>query len=174
MNKITHGLAGIFGSLMVAGVAHADHGEISFQGRVLAPTCVVNGGDGNVPVVLPDVNAAKLVRAGDVEGQTPFALQLTGCNHVGRVSTYFEPGPTISPEGRLIVDAGGSSNVELQLLNSGKGVMNLAGVKGGQNSQVVDIVDGKATLNYFVEYYSLGATTPGTVTSRVRYSLDYL
>ncbi|MDO7900456.1 fimbrial protein [Pseudomonas sp. K1(2024)] len=174
MNRLTQSVMGLCGSLLVMGSAHADHGEISFQGRVLAPTCTVNGGNGNLPVTLPDVNAAKLVRPGDVEGQTAFALQLSGCSHLGRVSTYFEPGPGISDQGRLIVDAGGSSNVELQLLNSSKGVMDLAAVKGNQNSQVVDIVDGNATLSYFVQYYSTGNTTPGAVSSRVRYSLDYL
>ncbi|HGM5581544.1 TPA: fimbrial protein [Pseudomonas putida] len=174
MSKFSKGVLGLCGSLLMAGVAQADHGEITFHGRVLAPTCVVNGGDGNLPVTLPDVNASKLVRPGEVAGETPFELRLSNCTHLGSVSTYFEPGPSISDSGRLIVDEGGSRNVELQLLNSAKRVMNLAAAKGSQNSQTVAIVDGNATLRYYAQYYSTGSTTPGLVSSKVRYSLDYL
>ncbi|MEA5670483.1 fimbrial protein [Pseudomonas sp. MH2] len=174
MDRFYKSVFALCGLSLIAGGAQADHGEISFQGRVLAPTCIINGGDGNLPVTLPDVNAAKLVRPGDVEGETPFVLQLTGCTHVGQVSTYFEPGASVSDQGRLIVDAGGSENVELQLLNSAKSVMNLAAAKGSQNSQQVTLVDGNATLRYYAQYYSTGRTTPGLVSSRIRYSLDYL
>lgn len=174
MSKTSKVVFGLCGSLLMAGVAHADHGEITFQGRVLAPTCVVNGGDGNLPVTLPDVNAARLVRPGDVAGETPFQLHLSNCTHVGSVSTFFEPGPSIGDAGRLIVDEGGSRNVELELLNSAKRPINLAAAKGSQNSQTVTIVDGNATLRYYAQYYSTGNTTPGLVSSKVRYSLDYL
>ena len=86
-------------ALLYAGIAQADHGEISISGQVLAPTCIVNGGNGNLPVSLPDVNATLLSRPGQVAGQTSFQLRLTNCAPtVSRVSTYFEPGPTISPE----------------------------------------------------------------------------
>ncbi|MDF0731653.1 fimbrial protein [Pseudomonas entomophila] len=155
--------------------AQADFGEISFSGRVLAPTCTVNGGDGNLPVGLPDVNASLLSRPGDVAGLTPFQLELSNCAPgVSRVSTYFEPGPTISPDGRLIVDAGGSQNVEVQLLNNANSAMDLSAAKGNQGSQVVQIVGGNATLRYSAQYFSTGLTTPGLVATRVQYSLDYL
>ncbi len=168
-------LASSFFAFFWAQSASADHGEISFQGRVLAPTCLVNGGDGNLPVALPDVNASLLARPGQTAGQTPFELQLSNCSPgVTQVSTYFEPGPTISPEGRLIVDPGHSDNVQLQLLNSSLTPMDLSAPKGSQGSQAVTIVGGNATLRYAARYYSLGATTPGLVTSRVQYSLDYL
>ncbi|WDY59760.1 fimbrial protein [Pseudomonas sp. PSKL.D1] len=162
--------------VLLAGVstAQADYGEISLSGRVLAPTCTINGGNGNLPVSLPDVNAARLVNPGQTEGPTPFVLNLSNCSPgISRVSTYFEPGATISPEGRLIVDAGGSTNVQVELLNDTQAPMNLAAPKGSQNSQVVAIVGGNATLNYTARYYSTGATTPGLVTTRVQYSLDY-
>jgi len=176
MNMLSKTLCAACGSaLLYAGLVQADHGEISFSGRVLAPTCVVNGGDGNLPVTLPDVNATLLARPGQVAGQTPFQLQLTNCAPgVSRVSAYFEPGPTISPEGRLIVDAGGSRNVQVQLLNSSLAPMDLSTAKGNQRSQAVQIVSGNATLNYHARYYSTGGTTAGLVSTRVQYSLDYL
>jgi len=161
--------------LFWAQAAQADFGQISFDGRVLAPTCQVNGGNGDLPVSLPEVNASLLARPGQTAGQTPFQLNLSNCSPgVTRVSTYFEPGATISPEGRLIVDAGGSQNVQLELLNESQAPMDLAAAKGNQNSQQVAIVGGSATLRYTARYYSTGGTTPGLVTSRVQYSLDYL
>ncbi|MFK0309767.1 fimbrial protein [Pseudomonas sp. NPDC090233] len=160
--------------LFWAQAAQADYGDISFDGHVDAPTCVINGGNGTLPVTLPNVNASLLSRAGQTAGQTPFQLNLSNCSPgITRVSTHFSPGATISPEGRLIVDAGGSENVQLELLNDQQRPMNLAGAKGQQNSQVVQIVNGNATLRYAVRYYSTGGTTPGTVASRVQYALDY-
>lgn len=162
-------------ALLYAGIAQADHGEISISGQVLAPTCIVNGGNGNLPVSLPDVNATLLSRPGQVAGQTSFQLRLTNCAPtVSRVSTYFEPGPTISPEGRLIVDAGGRRNVQIELLNSSFAPMDLSAAKRSQRSQTVQIVGGNATLDYHARYYATGAATPGLVSTRVQYSLDYL
>jgi major type 1 subunit fimbrin (pilin) len=160
--------------LFWAQAAQADFGQISFDGRVLAPTCVINGGNFDLPVSLPDVNASLLSSPGQTAGATPFQLNLSNCSPgITRVSTYFEPGSTISPEGRLIVDAGGSENVQLELLNDQQAPMNLAAAKGQQNSQLVAITNGNATLRYTARYYSTGGTTPGLVTSRVQYSLDY-
>lgn len=48
--------------LFWAQAAQADFGQISFDGRVSAPTCVVNGGSGDLPVSLPEVNASLLAR----------------------------------------------------------------------------------------------------------------
>ncbi|MNZ37963.1 S-fimbrial protein subunit SfaA precursor [compost metagenome] len=159
--------------LLSTGLAQAN-GQMSFSGSVLASTCQVNGGQNNVAVPLPPVQARLLANPGQVAGNTPFALRLTNCSPgLNRVSTYFEPGPTVNPQGRLIVDAGGSANVEVQLRNSTNIPMNLAGAQGSQNSQIVGISNGQAVLNYSAEYYSLGNTTPGAVNTRVQYTIIY-
>lgn len=158
---------------MTAGLVQAD-GQMNFSGSVLASTCEVNGGQNDVAVNLPQVPSSLLINPGQVAGNTPFSLRLTNCTPgLNRVSTYFEPGPTVSPQGRLIVDAGGSENVEVQLRNDTNARINLAGAQGSQNSQVVDINNGQAVLNYSAEYYSLGGTTPGPVNTRVQYTLTY-
>lgn len=161
-------------SLVVASGAQAS-GTISFTGNVYAQTCTINGGSGNLPVALPGVGASRLINPGDTAGDTPFVLQLTECpTGLVEVSTYFEPGPTISEGGRLKVDPNGSENLEVQLLNSAKEPMNLAAERGSQGSQWVKITGGNATLNYTARYFSLGSTTAGAVATRVQYSLDYL
>ncbi|TDF81590.1 fimbrial protein [Pseudomonas sp. H9] len=159
--------------LLGVGLAQAD-GQMSFNGSVYAGTCEVNGGHNDVAVSLPPVPTSQLINPGQVAGYQRFNLRLTNCSPgLNRVSTYFEPGPTISPQGRLIVDAGGSENVEVQLRNDTNAPMNLAGAQGNQNSQIVDITSGRAVLNYSAEYYSLGGTTPGPVNTRVQYTLIY-
>lgn len=85
---------------LCAQAAQADYGQISLDGLVEAPTCQINGGNGNLPVSLPAVNAALLASPGQTAGNTPFQLNLSNCSPgVTQVSTYFESGPTISPEG---------------------------------------------------------------------------
>ncbi|MFQ6572043.1 fimbrial protein [Pseudomonas sp. UM16] len=159
--------------LLSAGVAQAD-GQMSFSGTVLGGTCEVNGGHNNVAVSLPSVSSTLLRNPGQTTGNTPFELRLSNCPAgLNRVSTYFEPGPTVNPQGRLIVDTGGSNNVEVQLRNHNNVAMNLAAAQGSQNSQIVDINSGQAQLSYSAEYYSLGGTTPGLVNTRVQYTLIY-
>jgi major type 1 subunit fimbrin (pilin) len=159
--------------LLSAGLAQAN-GQMSFSGSVLAGTCQINGGQNNVAVQLPPVETRLLANPGQVAGNTRFALHLTNCTPgLTRVSTYFQPGPTVNPQGRLIVDPSGSQNVEVQLRNSANTPMNLAGAQGNQGSQIVGITNGQAVLNYSAEYYSLGNTTPGLVNTRVQYTLIY-
>ncbi|WP_442107828.1 fimbrial protein [Pseudomonas sp. NUPR-001] len=149
-------------------------GQMSFSGSVEAGTCEVNGGNNDVAVSLPTVPASLLITPGQVAGNTRFDLRLANCSPgLTRVSTYFESGPTISPQGRLIVDTGGSENVEVQLRNNTNAPMNLSAAQGNQNSQIVDIINGQAVLAYSAEYYSLGGTTPGLVNTRVQYTLMY-
>lgn len=176
MNVLRNIILGTCSGLLMVGVVQADQGLISFSGSVAGPTCVINGGDNDVQVNLPEVSTYDLRQAGQTAGERTFSLVLSQCSHVGQVSTYFEPGPTVNPEGRLTVDAGSgaATSVDVQLLNSARAPMNLAGGRGNQSSQRVDIVNGNAILNYTARYFSLGATTPGLVSTNVRYSLEYL
>lgn len=174
MNATKESLLALGCSLLLSvGVAQAS-GQMSFSGTVLAGTCEVNGGHNNVAVILPPVSSSLLRNPGQIAGNTPFELRLSNCSAgLNRVATYFEAGPTVNPQGRLIVDTGGSNNVEVQLRNHNNVAMNLAGAQGSQNSQVVDITSGQALLSYSAEYYSLGNTTPGLVNTRVQYTLIY-
>jgi major type 1 subunit fimbrin (pilin) len=90
------------------------------------------------------------------------------------VSAYFEPGASINPDtGRLIVDDGGATNVEIGLLSDSFGSVVAGAAVGSQNSQVIDIVGGAANLKYYAQYESLGSATAGAVVSRVQYTLIY-
>ncbi|WP_081085023.1 fimbrial protein [Burkholderia territorii] len=170
---------------VAAAPAMAADGEIAFNGKVLSTTCTIGAGGGatgnkNLTVKLPNVSANSLANAGDVAGRTPFSIQLSGCTGDStKVSTVFESGSTVdSASGRLnLVSAGEgdtvASNVQISLLNDAQDPIK-AGLAGSQqNSQVVELKDGGATLNYFAEYYATGKATAGSANSRVQYSLDY-
>lgn len=165
--------------------AMAADGEIAFTGKVLATTCSIGAGGGatgnkNMTVKLPSVSASALAGAGNVAGRTPFSIVLSGCTGDStKVSTVFEAGDTVDAgSGRLnLVSAGANdtvaTNVQINLLNDQQKPI-VAGAAGGQqNSQVVTLTDGAATLNYFAEYYATGKSTAGSANTRVQYSLDY-
>lgn len=72
------------------------------------------------------------------------------------------------------VAATGAKEVQLQLLDGA----NFNAIKVGNTSQVNDttyytITNDKATLPYAVEYYAIGKTEAGKVTSSVVYTLQY-
>ncbi|MBO1014694.1 type 1 fimbrial protein [Achromobacter sp. SD115] len=168
-------------ALAIAGLAtfasaHAADGTIEFTGNITANTCAINGGNGgeNFTVALPTVSAKTLETAGATAGRTPFKIALTNCTDDQPVSVHFEGGPTVSQEtGRLTVDAGGANKVELGLLNNSFGEIKAGAAIGQQNSQTVTLAGGKADLDYFVEYHSLGGATAGAANSRVQYSISY-
>lgn len=173
------------------GMAQADSGgTISFEGELTGSTCQVflNGGGASGTVTLPTVDTSKLQAKGDVLGTTAFQLGVTNCTKDTKttVSAFFESGPNVDPVNFWLKNTAGegvaAENVALQLRymdetgGSGAG----ASIKVGSSEQMADalFVDmpSDATvvpLNYAVEYVALSATTPGTVTSSVTYSLMY-
>lgn len=177
MKKVSFGaaLTAITGLLLVAPAAHAYDGQIEFTGSLVGTTCTINGGENNFTVAMPPVSTTSLATAGAWAGRTPFAIDLSSCDpDTGRVSAYFEPGPTVNlSTGRLIVDTGtdAATNVEIGLLNNDFSA--IAAGAASQNSQVVDINSGSATLNYYSQYVSLGNATAGMANSRVQYTLTY-
>ncbi|UVJ46074.1 type 1 fimbrial protein [Pseudomonas sp. LS1212] len=164
------------GLLLLPIGAQAESGQMSFSGSIIGSTCTINGGNNDVSVELPAVQSARLVNPGQTDGRRSFQLTLTDCTAgLSRVQTYFDrDSPAVNPQtGRLVLDEGGATNVEIQLLNSLNAPINAAGESGNQNSQVVNIVNGRANLIYAAQYYSLGGATPGVTTTRIQYALTY-
>ncbi|WP_176114471.1 fimbrial protein [Burkholderia cepacia] len=181
--KISYALSMLMAAagLAAASAAHASDGTITISGNVIASTCKVsNGTGGNISVTLPKIGTNTLATPSSVAGRTPFSVKLEGCTMGGdnptKVGVFFEAGANVNPEtGRLTLDkgTGKATNVEINVLNDEQKPIRV-GDEGNQNSQRVDITaDGKATLNYFAEYYATGAATPGSADSRVQYSLTY-
>ncbi|MGS0895686.1 fimbrial protein [Burkholderia stagnalis] len=167
--------------LAAASAAHAADGTITFTGNIISSTCKVsNGAGGNVAVTLPKVGTNTLAAVGSTAGRTPFSVTLEGCTTGGenptKVGVVFESGSNVNQStGRLTLDGGedSASNVEISVLNDKQSPIKL-GAMGEQGGQMIDIAaDGKATLNYFAEYYATGVATGGQANSKVQYSLTY-
>jgi major type 1 subunit fimbrin (pilin) len=160
--------------------AHASDGTITFNGQLTGSTCSVSvaGQGADATVTLPTISATQLSAAAQTAGATSFAMQLSACTSTSNVQAFFEDGATVDhATGNLLnaATAGGATNVEVQLYD-GKGAM----IKAGDTSQTasgsynVPIANGAATLYYGAQYYATDATTAGTVSSTVTYSISYL
>ena len=167
--------------LAAASVAHASDGTITFTGSVIASTCKINGGAGDLGVALPMVSTTSLAANGNVAGRTPFTLSITGCTTTEgsptKIGVVFEAGAnTNMSTGRLTVDAGttekpAAKNVEINVLDNTQ-----SPVKVGSQNQGTPVTigtDGTAQLSYFAEYYATDKATAGVANSKVQYSLTY-
>jgi len=170
--------------LAVPMAARAADGTITFNGNITGQTCDINGngtGSTDFTVTLPTVSKSTLASAGSWAGRTPFSIQLSNCTPAtGNVATYFEPGASVDlSTGQLIVDSGSNAatNVELALLNGDTSQIQVGATTNGADSsgsQSVALSSGAATLDYYVQYVAYnGAATPGSVTSRVNYTIVY-
>lgn len=160
---------------LVSQQASASDGTITFNGEIVANTCVVTtGSGGSFTVTLPKVMASALASVGATAGRTPFQIALTGCNNAQNgmnVHTYFEPGSTVdSVTGKLKTT---NATVQIGLVN-GDGVPIKAGFADAtQGSKLVVISGGGATLPYFAEYYANEVAVPGVANTTVVYTLVY-
>lgn len=177
MNKLV--LPVIVSIILLSGLANASStGNITFNGKLSANTCdvIVDDQAADATVTLPTVNTNQLAATYDIAGETGFTMVLNNCSGVlTSASAFFEPGPTVNTLTGRLKNLGTASNVSLQLL-VGAPPMRLIEV-GNQNQFLSnlyeDISTGSATLKYTVRYFAEQATTPGTVTSYVVYSLQY-
>ncbi|MBP0591986.1 type 1 fimbrial protein [Paraburkholderia sp. LEh10] len=181
MKKITISMIAVAMALATAG-AHAgpasNGGVVTINGQLLANTCTVsgNGQGNNFTVTLPTLSTSELSAAGSVAGATGFNIALTNCTPTtGNVHTFWEYGPNTLADGNL-QNNGTATKVEVQLLdyNGAMKVIDVSKADGAQNSQVVAITTGNASLQYAAQYVSpVGSATAGTVTTTVTYSMAY-
>lgn len=173
-----------FGSVFaVSAVQAAGNGTINFTGAVNNQTCnaAINGagGENAASVSLPTVQADTLASEGKTAGQTAFKMDITDCaanqDGANTVKAYFEQGPNVDTNGRLIntATANRASNVVLELVDDTAKTPIKVGDISQNSGSFVAITDGNATLPYSVRYYATDAATAGSVTSSVTYSLVY-
>ena len=184
MRKYTTALSAValvISSAFAASVFAAD-GTITINGKITDTTCTisVDGGSNDATVTLPTVSSSSLAASGQTAGATPFNISLSNCSgtSLNTDSTYFEPGAYVdSVTGRLNIDTTASdaaTNVQVELLNANmSAIVAGASVANGQNDVPVDISAGNGTLNYFAQYYATGASTAGSVTTQVDYTMTY-
>ncbi len=170
MNKLLLVAAAGLSIAALSSPASATDGTITITGTVQASTCTVNSG-GAVAVLLPSVATTSLAANGATAGLKAFTIGLT-CSAAGNATAYFEAGPNIDTSGRL-KNNGTAGNVQVQLLNSTSGVINLANGSTLQNNPLTPVASGANNLNYFAQYYATGAATAGSVSTSVVYTMQY-
>ncbi|MDR3427335.1 MULTISPECIES: fimbrial protein [Silvimonas] len=174
----------LISALIIAGGALASQiaaaaptsGTITFNGALVADTCVVDAGAGNsFAVTLPSVQTTAFTGVGNAQGTTPFTIALTGCS-VGVPVRAFFSGANINGTTGNLTNLGVATGVEVQMLNSTNAVINLAGADATAQGDTLLTTDatGAATLGYSAQYLSTAAApTAGSVTSNVNYEIVY-
>ncbi|WP_313208071.1 fimbrial protein [Stenotrophomonas maltophilia] len=172
--------------------ASAADGTVNIYGSLTEKTCTVSTpASRNFTVVLPAVSKSALSSVGETAGRTGFTFNLSNCG-VERVVVYFEPGPTVDPTGRRLLNQAtvdGATNVGLQFFygdyHGGRTIFypldfkefSVVGQPPGEPPRppgpAVGLENGAAQLQYFVEYVATGVVTPGAVSSSVRYTIVY-
>jgi major type 1 subunit fimbrin (pilin) len=158
-------------------ISSASDGTITFNGEVKAVTCAITS-PSSFTVTLPTVSTSALGGSGVVAGATRFVIAITGCNGgLNNANAFFESGSTVdSSTGRLKIatGTGKATNVDLQLTTAAGTPIDLSKAYGSQyTAQTGNIAATNATLEYGVRYYATGASTAGTVSSSVTYSVVY-
>lgn len=153
-------------------------GIVTFTGELTEDTCVVDDDSVDIQVALPTISTKTLAAAGAQGGSHTFAISVKECPaallevaaHFEAIdATKFNPttGNLINQE---LSTAGGATNVEVRLFET-DGTVIPVGTTG--SSFPVDATAHTATMTYVGAYYATGATTAGTLTSQVQYTLAY-
>ena len=85
---------------------------------------------------------------------------------------YDNTNPNTNTAGRLN-NTGSATNVNIQLLNSAKAVIDLSKDSAGQNIVTSNVTSGSASLDFYARYYATGATTAGDVSTTATYYVVY-
>lgn len=148
---------------------------ITFQGEVLANSCIVQvNGQTSPMVTLPTVGTADLNAAvGDTAGATPFTIDITGCN-VGpddikvRFVAHTEAGANLGLDGTST-----ATNVVVQLLEGYAGATAIVFSGGIGETSTKTTASGAASFPLTAQYYSTGTVTAGTVKAIANYEVIY-
>ena len=162
-----------------SGTAMASNGTITFNGGVVASTCVVtlNGTTASGTVKMGDIALGLFTTLGSTAGQTNFTLNLTGCTAVtGMVSVnaFFEAGAGVDVTTGNLINSGTATNVAIQLLVADTMEQIIPGLITQEQPTSSALTAGTiGTLAYVAQYISTGVAIAGTVVSSVTYSLVY-
>lgn len=159
-----------------AGSTHASTGTINFTGLLTASTCdvSVDGQGADATVVLPTISANELSSSGKTAGDTGFVISLDNCTgSATKVFSYFEAGANVDVTTGRLVNTGTAGAVSIQLLDNDGSPIEVGNQSQQTNSNRVDIQAGSASLPYIARYYAEGTAAPGTVVSKVVYTIQY-
>jgi major type 1 subunit fimbrin (pilin) len=171
--QITHLMFALVG-VSVAPIAFAQvgAGQVTFNGELIDETCQIDAGDEDKVVTLPTLSTQSLAAAGQTAGSTMFDISVSQCpSKLTSVAAHFET-TNMNPDTRNAINqapANPAGHVEVQLLDRDGTTPILLGSTGTS----VPVSNGEAKMSYGGQYYATDATTAGSVTAVVRYTLAY-
>lgn len=171
MNKLTTSMT-LISALLLAGTTQA--AQVKFEGLVTSQTCQFSNFEGDtLSVKLPDVSQGELTTAGQVAGQHPFQIVLSGCTTNDTVYIKFGAANVdAANNGTLRNTTGTAENVNLQLLKGTDTVVDLNAQTDVDKQKVLDGTQAY-TFDYAVQYYATGASKAGTVESTAEIAITY-
>lgn len=171
--------------VMAASMASASDGTVYFVGSVTGESCnidvsqglIVNSGGPNGTVTLPTLGVSALPSEGSKAGTTPFTLYLTDCTPGVMVRPFFES-TNVNPSSGFLQNTvstsnGGSTGVELEILNFENESIDLRTNPEVTNSYHDINDDGSTIMEYKVQYSAGENLTAGSITSALTYTLQY-
>lgn len=189
MNKYL--LASVIALSVSSGIAQAADGTITFNGLVTSSACtaiasvtadsVATGTPASATLTLPNVTASTLnAAAGTFAGQTPFSIQLTGCEATVALSNVRALFTTTSATGGAITNTAAApvaANVAIAILQQ-NGTTQIDVNGGSARDPGVALPasgsPGPVTLNYKAAYKSLSTgVTSGNVTGVADFVISY-
>ncbi|NWB54665.1 fimbrial protein [Pseudomonas sp. F8002] len=184
-------LAALTSTFMIPAVQAGD-GTVNFKGQLIGQTCTVsvNGGSNMGTVTLPTLGITALGAVGATAGRTQFTIGLSACGTgnsiqdfvqnltgnsvIGKTaSTYFESGPGVDPTTRNIINTGGATGVQLQLLDSGGDVIKAGDPGQPRTPAITNLASNGGVMTYGVQYIANDVIAPGSVVGSVTYSIAY-
>ena len=159
------------------GYVHAaNQASFTVNGTVTGSTCNVVLGDGEL-VTLPSNSLGQLASPGSVAGKTAFRISVEGCATTAKVYFHNDQA-SVNPNGGRLINTASSGvkaeNVELEILNSNSGSVDLSAAHGSQGTSDPSpgAKAGDADFDFFVQYYSIGAATAGKVGSSLTFIVE--
>lgn len=162
------------GFSLAAGSVYAADANLVFTGTITDKTCSINGSVSQLEkaVSLPQISTAALATAGNTAGETGFSLELTGCTGTS-VQAKFAQGTNVDMTNGNLNNTG-TSNVQVQLLNSQHQKIELNNDSGIGQTELLDTTVGTATMQFYAQYYAKAdKTVAGTVNTSILVDMLY-
>lgn len=175
MPKITLMVSAVilsYTSLTVAADALAQI-NVRLTGTVVAVACTVDPVDVDKPVELGEWQAKQLVKAGQTTKAVPFSIHLTGCTADDAKLTF--TGTKDTHDSTLLAidgkDENAASGVAIEIMDSRRNRIPM----GGETPSAVIDANGNATLVFWADYVSTGASSakPGEANAATQFTLTY-
>ena len=182
MSKMKVAVCAIALSLASVSVNAADvvgQGTVTFNGKLIDETCVIEDGYKDIIVQLPTLSTKTLNAAGVEAGSKSFQIKVKDCPAaITQVAAHFEvlnseyDASTGNLINQLEVDDPDNSatKVQVRLFNTDS-----TQIRIGSTGKTfpVDSTTQAATMEYLGGYYATAQTTAGDVKAQVTYTLAY-